>query len=141
MNQEKIGKFIANLRKEQKLTQGQLAEKLGVTDKTVSRWENGKNMPDYSVLKGLCNILNIDVNEFLSWEKLEKNKIQIQSIENLDLILKEYYKMKKQKDIFKYIVIIIVIIIISLIFTFSWIFVFMGGLNKEEVTTDPNRYQ
>ena len=113
MDQEKIGKFIANSRRKKKLTQEQLAEKLGVTDKSVSRWENGKTMPDYSVLKELCNILDIDVNEFLSGEKIEKSEIQTHSIENLDLILKEYYKMKKERNILKYILIIIGIVIVS----------------------------
>ena len=108
MNQEKIGKFIAKCRKDRNITQEQLAEKLGVTNKSVSRWENSVNMPDYSILKELCNILDIDVNEFLSGEKLQKNEIQSHSIENLDLILKEYYKMKKQRNIFKYISICVV---------------------------------
>ena len=108
MNQEKIGKFIAKCRKDRNITQEQLAEKLGVTNKSVSRWENGKNMPDYSILKELCNILDIDVNEFLSGEKLQKDEIQSHSIENLDLILKEYYKMKKQRNIFKSILICVV---------------------------------
>lgn len=141
MDQEKIGKFISNLRKEKKLTQEQLAKKLGVTNKSVSRWENGKNMPDYSILKELCSTLGIDFNEFLSGEKIEKNKIQTHSIENLDLILKEYYRMKKQRNIFKYILIIIGIIAVSLMIIFSCIFIFMGGLNKEEVITDTNKYQ
>jgi len=108
MNQEKIGKFIAKCRKDKNITQEQLAEKLGVSNKSVSRWENGKNMPDYSILKELCNTLDIDVNEFLSGEKIEKNEIQKHSIENLDLILKEYYKMKKQRNIFKSISICVV---------------------------------
>ena len=59
MNQEKIGKFIANLRKEKKLTQEQLAEKLGVTSKSISRWENGNTMPDVSLFEPLCKELNI----------------------------------------------------------------------------------
>ena len=70
MNQEKIGKFIAALRKKQNLTQEQLAEKLGVTDKSVSRWENGKCLPDVSLYKDLCNILGITLNEFFSGEKI-----------------------------------------------------------------------
>ncbi len=74
MNQDKIGKFIATLRKEQKLTQEELAEKLGVTDKSVSRWENGKNMPDVSLFESLCKELNISVNELLKGEKIENNK-------------------------------------------------------------------
>ncbi len=141
MNQEKIGKFIAQCRKEKNFTQQELAEKLGVSDRTIGNWENGRNMPDYSILKELCNTLDIDVNEFLSGEKIEKNEIQTHSIENLDLILKEYYNMKKQKNIFKYIAITIGIMVISLIVFFSFIFVFMGGLNKEEVTTDVKKYQ
>lgn len=64
MNQEKIGKFIAERRKEKNMTQEQLAEKMGVTDKTISRWENGKTMPDYSLLKDLCDELDTNVNEF-----------------------------------------------------------------------------
>ena len=140
MNQEKIGKFIASLRKEQKLTQEQLALKLGVTAKSISRWENGKNMPDYSILKELCNILDIDINEFLSGEKLKKNEIQTHSIENLDQILKEYYKMKKQRNIFKSMAIIIGLIAVSLIVAFNSIFLFIGVLNKEEVITDINQY-
>ena len=144
MDQEKIGKFIASLRKEQKLTQEQLAEKLGVTSKSVSRWENGKNMPDYSILKELCNILDIDINEFLSGERIEKHEIQTYSIKNLDLILKEYCKMKKQKNIFKFISIvigIIEIIAIGLIVFLGCMFILMGGLNKEEVITDTSKYQ
>ena len=63
MDQIKIGKFILNCRKEKGLTQEQLAEKLGVTSKSISRWENGNTMPDYSLLKDLCNELDINVNE------------------------------------------------------------------------------
>lgn len=141
MDQEKIGKFIAQCRKDKNITQEQLAEKLGVTNKSVSRWENGKNMPDYSILKELCNILDIDVNEFLSGEKIQKSEIQSHSIENLDLILKEYYKMKKQRNLFKLITIIVGSIAISLVIVFSCIFMFMGGLNKEEIITDTSKYQ
>ena len=63
MNQEKIGKFIAQCRKEKNMTQEQLAERLGVTNKSISRWENGKTMPDYSILNELCYVLDINVNE------------------------------------------------------------------------------
>ena len=141
MNQEKIGKFIAKCRKDKNITQEQLAEMLGVSNKSISRWETGKNMPDYSILKELCNALDIDVNEFLSGEKIEKNEIQTHSIENLDLILKEYYKMKKQRNLFKIILIIIGIIAIILAAAFSWLFIFMGGLNKTEVISDTNKYE
>ena len=66
MNQEKIGKFILECRKNKKLTQSELAEKLGVTDKSVSNWENGRNMPDFSLFKSLCEVLEISINELIS---------------------------------------------------------------------------
>ena len=63
MNQERIGKFISELRKEKSMTQDQLAEKLGVTDKSISRWENGKTMPDLSMLTILSRELNVEISE------------------------------------------------------------------------------
>ena len=107
MNQEKIGKFIAQCRVDKNITQAQLAEKLGVSNKTISRWENGRNMPDYSILKDLCNVLDIDVNEFLSGEKIKKDNYEIKYNENIDNILREYYKIKKQRNIVKNILIIV----------------------------------
>ena len=71
MDQVKIGKFIADCRKKSKLTQVQSAEKLGITDKAVSKWERGIAMPDSSIMLELCNILNISVNELLSGEKID----------------------------------------------------------------------
>ncbi len=71
MNQTEIGTFIAKCRKEQKLTQAQLAEKLNITDRAVSKWETGKSMPDSSIMLELCAILGITVNELLSGEKIE----------------------------------------------------------------------
>ena len=63
MNQKKIGKFINQKRKEKNLTQKQLAEYLGVTEKSISNWENGRNMPDLSLFKPLCKELNISLND------------------------------------------------------------------------------
>ena len=63
MDQEKIGKFIASCRKDMGLTQAVLAEKLGITDRAVSKWENGKSMPDASIMLELCGLLHITVNE------------------------------------------------------------------------------
>ncbi len=76
MNQTKIGKFIAEKRKEQKLTQMQLSEMLGITDRAVSKWENGKALPDASLMLPLCDILHITVNDLLSGEEInmENNK-------------------------------------------------------------------
>lgn len=69
MNQKEIGKFIAKCRKEKNLTQAQLAEKLGITDRAVSKWETGNSMPDSSIMLELCGILGITVNELLSGRK------------------------------------------------------------------------
>ena len=71
MNQMKIGKFIAECRKQKGLTQMQLAEKLGITDKAISKWERGIAMPDSSIMLQLCEILGISVNELLSGEKIQ----------------------------------------------------------------------
>ena len=70
MDQLKIGKFIAECRKEKKLTQMHLAEQLGITDKAVSKWERGVTMPDTSIMLDLCGILGISVNELLNGEKI-----------------------------------------------------------------------
>ena len=71
MNQIKIGRFIAECRKKANLTQMQLAEKLGITDKAISKWERGIAMPDTSIMLELCDILCISVNELLSGEKID----------------------------------------------------------------------
>ncbi len=71
MDQIKIGKFIAKCRKEIGLTQAELAEKLNITDRAVSKWETGKSMPDSSIMLELCEILKINVNELLSGEVIE----------------------------------------------------------------------
>ena len=76
MDQLKIGKFIAECRKTKNLTQMQLSEKLGITDKAISKWERGIAMPDSSIMLELCDILGISVNELLSGEKnsMENNQ-------------------------------------------------------------------
>ena len=70
MDQIKIGKFIASCRKEQGMTQAVLAEKLGISDRAVSKWETGKSMPDSGIMLELCGLLKINVNELLSGEKI-----------------------------------------------------------------------
>ena len=79
----KIGKFIAENRKKKNMTQEQLAEKIGVTSKTISRWENGNYMPDISLLKPLSEELGITLNDLLSGEKVEKEKYQEKLEENI----------------------------------------------------------
>ena len=71
MNQVKIGKFIAECRKKENLTQMQLAEKLNITDRAVSKWETGKAMPDTAIMLELCEILGISVNDLLCGEKID----------------------------------------------------------------------
>lgn len=72
MNQEKIGNFICKLRKESKLTQGKLASKLNVNVKSISRWENGKNLPDHSLIVQICDLFSISINEFYNGSKVNK---------------------------------------------------------------------
>ena len=110
MDQIKIGKFILNCRKEKSLTQEQLAEKLGVTSKSISRWENGNTMPDYSLLKDLCSELNISVNELLSGEKIKENDYMNKSEENLINLRKQIDKRKKVLHVITYVFVAIIII-------------------------------
>ena len=83
MNQEKIGKFIAKCRKQRKMTQSELGEKLGVTEKSISNWENGRNMPDLSLFKPLCKELNISLNDLLSGEVVTEKEYQEKFEENI----------------------------------------------------------
>lgn len=83
MTQTEIGRFIAQCRKEKKLTQSQLAEKLNITDRAVSKWETGKCMPDSSIMLELCKILGITVNELLSGEKIDTENFEKKADENL----------------------------------------------------------
>jgi transcriptional regulator with XRE-family HTH domain len=83
MNQEKIGRFIASCRKEQGLTQARLAERLGITDRAVSKWENGKSLPDASIMLELCDLLKITVNELLSGERLDMDDYRKMAEENI----------------------------------------------------------
>ncbi|MCM1049864.1 MAG: helix-turn-helix domain-containing protein [Clostridiales bacterium] len=91
MNQTEIGKFIAKCRKEKNLTQAQLAEKLNITDRAVSKWETGKSMPDSSIMLELCEILGITVNELLSGEEIDMDSYEKRADENL-LALKIKYE-------------------------------------------------
>jgi len=91
MNQIKIGKFIAECRKKNNLTQMQLAEKLNITDRAISKWENGKGMPDSSIMLDLCNELKISVNELLSGEMIDMNNYN-------EIAEKNLLEMKKQKE-------------------------------------------
>ena len=119
MNQEKIGKFILKLRKEKNMTQQELADKIGVTDRAISKWENGRGMPDLSLMKPLCEELGITINELISGEKLDKKEYKEKSEENIiNTISYSDNKIKKTKTLFKAIVSILIIIFVSLAFMF-----------------------
>ena len=96
MNQIKIGKFIAECRKKNNLTQVQLAEKLNITDRAISKWENGKGMPDSSIMLDLCNELKISVNELLCGELIEMNNYnEVAEKMLLEMAQKEEMQNKK----------------------------------------------
>ena len=94
MDQVKIGKFIAQRRKEAGLTQMQLAEKLNITDRAVSKWETGKAMPDTSLMLDLCEILKISVNDLLSGEVVSVENFNKKTEQNL----LEMVKQKEEAD-------------------------------------------
>lgn len=116
MNQEKIGKYISEKRKEKKLTQEELAERLGVSDRAVSNWENGKNMPDLSLFKPLCNELGITINNLMSGEDVNDNKY-IESLENniIDIVNVSNKKKKKRTIMIITIFYLLIIILFSIL--------------------------
>lgn len=96
MDQEKIGKLIAKCRKDKKMTQQELADQLGVTDKSVSKWENGKCLPNVSLYKELCDILGITLNEFFAGERIKDEEFKeiadnnlLNALEHSSFTLKE----------------------------------------------------
>ena len=99
MNQQLTGKFIAHKRREKNLTQEQLAEKLGVSNKTVSKWETGKCMPDYSVVKALCDELEITVAELMDGEASDEKSVRTYDEEQIIDLLKRTQNLEKQKNL------------------------------------------
>lgn len=108
MNQLNIGKFISKRRKEKLLTQEQLAEKLGVSNKTISKWETGKCMPDYSLIKPLCNELGISVSELMDGEEQEPKSLRLYDEEQILDLVERTQKLEKQKG---YITIIVYLLL------------------------------
>ena len=96
MNQIKTGKFIAETRKAQGLTQKQLADILEISDKTVSKWECGKGLPEVSLMLPLCSALNITVNDLLSGERVSKIEYINKAEENMMNLIKENEENKKR---------------------------------------------
>lgn len=98
MNQLVTGKFIAQKRKEKNLTQEQLAEKLGVSNKTISKWENGKCMPDYAIVKSLCEELEITVAELMDGEVNEEKSMRVYDEDQIVDLLRRTQELEKQKN-------------------------------------------
>lgn len=96
MDQIKIGKFIAEERKAKKYTQRELADKLSISDKTISKWERGNGFPEVSLLLPLCNELEITVNELLSGERLQAMDYKKKAEENMVNLVKEAQESKKK---------------------------------------------
>lgn len=150
MDQVKIGNFISECRKEKRMTQQELANRLGLTAKAVSKWETGKGLPDVSLYEDICKELGITLNEFFAGEHIEERRIIAQTDENLEEILKEYYKMKKQKNIITFILLVIVsglaiwlINLIRKVFLVGGIVSLVGLLGLEiepEIRTDASQY-
>ena len=114
MDQIKIGKFIQEKRKVQNLTQQDLAEKLCITDRAVSKWECGKSLPDASIMLELCSILEISVNELLTGEELDMNEYN----KNAELNLVKITKQKEESDK-RLLTLEIILATISILFLFA----------------------
>ena len=96
MNQEKTGKFIANLRKEKNMTQQELAEKINVTDRAISHWENGRRLPDISLLKELGDVFNVTIDEIINGERItEKDQKKLLN----DSMIEIYTSRKKIENL------------------------------------------
>lgn len=118
MDQIKIGRFIAERRKMKNLTQMQLAEKLGITDRAVSKWENGRGMPDSSLMLDLCGELEISVNELLSGETIEMKEYDRKAEQQLLELMEE--REEKDRELLRlevFIGVLVTLILLTCIFT------------------------
>lgn len=111
----KIGKYIAGKRKSLGMTQKQLAEKLGMSDKSVSKWERGVCLPDVSVYKELCSILGISLNEFLAGEDIDQENMIQKSETNIIEVIRDNINKQKCLKVMKYILLVIAICAVSII--------------------------
>lgn len=132
MDQQKIGKFIQERRKNIGLTQVELAERLGISNRTISKWENGNSLPDYSIFNELCKELDISINELLSGEKLtEKNyqeKLEKNFVDTID-----YNNKMRNKRIRRFIFIVIMIVLIWVLYKCFILFYYGSRYVSENV--------
>ena len=99
MNQTAIGGYIARKRKEQNLTQEQLAQQLGVSNKTISKWENGTCMPDYSIIQKLCEALHVTLPELMDGEDAAENSVRGYDDEQILNLLRRTQELERQKGV------------------------------------------
>ena len=99
MNQTAIGSYIAHKRREQNLTQEQLAQQLGVSNKTISKWENGKCMPDYSIIQRLCEALPVTLPELMDGEDAAENSVHVYDNEQILDLLRRTQELERQKGV------------------------------------------
>ena len=107
MNQTAIGSYIAHKRREQNLTQEQLAQQLGVSNKTISKWENGKCMPDYSLIQKLCEALDVTLPELMDGEDAAENSVRVYDDEQILDLLRRTQELERQKKILYGLVLIV----------------------------------
>ena len=107
MNQTAIGSYIAKKRREKNLTQEQLAEKLGVSNKTISKWENGKCMPDYSIIEQLCKELSVTLSELMDGEDAAEDSVRVYDDEQILDLLRRTQELERQKGILYGVILIV----------------------------------
>ena len=107
MNQTAIGSYIAKKRREKNLTQEQLAETLGVSNKTISKWENGKCMPDYSIIEQLCKELSVTLSELMDGEDAAEDSVRVYDDEQILDLLRRTQELERQKNILYGIILIV----------------------------------
>ena len=129
MDQVKIGRFISKKRKERGLTQAQLAEKLGITDRAVSKWETGRSLPDASIMLELCELMQITVNDLLCGEEVMVENYQEKTENNLIEMVRQKEASDRRLLTFE-----VVIGVLSSVFLFT-----MVGLSAYIMTLDPTK--
>ena len=127
MNQTAIGSYIARKRKEQNLTQEQLAQQLGVSNKTISKWENGKCMPDYSIIQTLCEALHVTLPELMDGEDAAEDSVRVYDDEQILDLLRRTQELERQKGILYGIALIVLGIASSALSTTT------GGTDVQDV--------
>lgn len=129
MNQIKIGRFIAETRKQKNMTQRQLADALQISDKTISKWECGKGLPEISLMIPLCEILQITVNDLLTGEKISDIDYQKNAEDNIMNLINEKEKIVKELQFRGWLTVI------------SGIIVLIGVIYASKVLADHNIYE